>query len=373
MRGRPAGRRAALAAAVALLAAPAIAQERREVTDGLGRRVALRAPARRVVLAEANDLFLMALVHPDPVSLLVGWGGVGRFDRTLLRAWQAHDPRLVDLPVVGGETPESFSLERVLALSPDLVLMPGLFRAEGMTVRRLEEAGIPVAFISSPFPNGRAWDMAPAIEAMGVLLARERQAGAYAGFYRERVERIVSRAAGAATRPRVMVEAHAGGAVCCPSPGRQGSMGDFIDLAGGENIAAAVLPVPIGQISLEYALSRAPEVYIGTGGPYMAPQGGLVLGPGHDEAEAHATLERVLRRTGIAELPAVRDGRAHGLWHQLVSSPISIVAAEAMARWIHPDRFAADDAAATLAALNERFLPVPLRGCLWVSAAPPTR
>ncbi|MDT8330870.1 ABC transporter substrate-binding protein [Roseomonas gilardii] len=375
MSGWRTGRRPVLAAAAAMLAAPAVipamAQSAREVTDGLGRHLVLRAPVRRVVLAEANDLLLLALVHPDPVGLLVGWGGVGRFDRPLLDKWQRREPRLGHLPTIGGDTPDSVSLERILALSPDLVLMPRLFSPQGMLVRQLEEAGVTVAFVSSPSPGSRAWDMAPVVTIMGRLLDRERQAGEYADFYRRRIERIAARVAGAGPGPRVMVEAHAGRAVCCASPGRQGSMGDFIDLAGGENIAAPVLPVPIGQISLEYAVSRAPEVYIGTGGAYLASEGGLVLGPGQREERARASLAATLRRPGIATLPAVRNGRAHGLWHQLVSSPISVLAAEVMAQWIRPELFGDLDPAASLATLNERFLPVSLRGCLWVSATPP--
>jgi iron complex transport system substrate-binding protein len=39
-----------------------------------------------------------------------------------------------------------------------------------------------------------------------------------------------------------------------------------------------------------------------------------------------------------------------------------------MATWFHPDAFADVDPKATLAEINARFLPVPLKGALWVDA-----
>jgi len=44
-----------------------------------------------------------------------------------------------------------------------------------------------------------------------------------------------------------------------------------------------------------------------------------------------------------------------------------VVAVQAFARWLHPERFAKLDPNATLATLYQRFQPVPLTGTYWAS------
>ncbi len=76
-------------------------------------------------------------------------------------------------------------------------------------------------------------------------------------------------------------------------------------------------------------------------------------------------LRRVVARPGISTLKAVREGRAHGLSHQLINSPIDIVATEILAKWIHPELFGDLNPRATLDEINDRFLAVPYRGDYW--------
>ena len=49
---------------------------------------------------------------------------------------------------------------------------------------------------------------------------------------------------------------------------------------------------------------------------------------------------------------------------------MNVAAVQAMAKWIHPDRFKDLDPRATLQTLFERFQPVPLEGAYWVSHDP---
>ncbi|MFC7551679.1 hypothetical protein ACFQU7_04250 [Pseudoroseomonas wenyumeiae] len=64
------------------LALPAQAQWPRQVTDILGRRVTVQQAPRAVLLGESFQLLTLSLIHPDPVSLLVGMGATfGRATR----------------------------------------------------------------------------------------------------------------------------------------------------------------------------------------------------------------------------------------------------------------------------------------------------
>ena len=60
----------------------------------------------------------------------------------------------------------------------------------------------------------------------------------------------------------------------------------------------------------------------------------------------------------------------HGLSHQLINSPIDIVATEVLAKWIQPELFADLDPRATLDTINKDFLAVPYRGDYWTDLVP---
>ncbi|MDQ8029288.1 MAG: ABC transporter substrate-binding protein, partial [Brevundimonas sp.] len=103
-----------------------------------------------------------------------------------------------------------------------------------------------------------------------------------------------------------------------------------------------------------------------TGGPHLEKAGGFVVGPQYDQTRSRESLRKVASRRGIANLGAVGAGRTHGLSHQLINSPIDIVATEVLAKWIHPELFADLNPRATLDEINSRFLAVPYRGDYWV-------
>ncbi|EFH09165.1 ferrichrome/ferrioxamine B periplasmic transporter, partial [Pseudoroseomonas cervicalis ATCC 49957] len=144
------------AAAQPAVAAPALAAAAPEagltVTDMLGRVVTLPRPPRRIVLLDARDIVTMALLHPDPAGLVAGWAGAELLDSEVLRQGYAARPGGGAIPVVGGATPDSRSLESILALAPDLVVAtaqaePAL--AGGSLPRQLAAAGIPTLFSSA--------------------------------------------------------------------------------------------------------------------------------------------------------------------------------------------------------------------------------
>lgn len=342
------------------------------VTDIAGRTVTLKAPAKRIVLAEGRQLVALALLDRNPVALLAGWSAdLRRRDPATYGLVRSIFPKVDDVPLVGEGSEESFSVEKALSVAPDLVILSGRLGASRpqQMLDQFEAAGVPVIFVdffAHPFRN-----TLPSLRILGRAIGREAEADAYAGFYEARMARIAERlSAPGLKRPKVLLEAHAGGSgPCCNVPAR-GSIGDFIAFAGGHNIAADVIPGTHGHLALEYVLREDPAIYVATGGPHLKGTGGLVLGPGFTIAEARASLEQVVRRPGVAELSAVRSGHVHGLFHNLVNLPLNVLVAEALAKWIHPDLFADIDPQATLAEINARFLAVPFTGTYWVTLEP---
>ena len=369
-------RRAALTLGAAALAALAGCGRSPEssaegaLVDLRNRRFDATPPVRRLSIDDGRYLVGLSLIHPDPVSVLAAWSGdVNRISAETYRAYVQRFPALAQLPRTPSSAQE-FSVEAVLAAQPQVAVVSLGSGPTDAQVAQLEGAGVEVAFIdffSHPFEN-----QARSLSLLGRLIGREPQAAAYNAFRQGKLNLIRERVASLspAQRPKVFMEAHAGGPDCCNSPGR-GNVGDYIEFVGGLNIGAQVLAAPSGRLNLEYVVDQNPDVYIATGGPHMQRRGGYVVGPGFSTEQAAASLRAVAARRGISGLEAVRAGRVHGLSHQLINSPIDVVATEALARWIHPQLFADLDPRATLQEINTRFLAVPYRGDYWTDLPSP--
>lgn len=336
------------------------------LVDVRGRPVSVKGPVKRIAIDDSRYLVALSLIHPDPVSLLVGWPkDINRLGEATYQQFLQKSPALAAVPKVASSA-GAFDVESLLATRPDVALLSlesGITEAQ---LAQVEAAGIPVVFVDffvKPLDN-----LETSLKLLGHLTGRDDQASAFLALRRQHLQRITDKVATlpADDRPTVFVEAHAGiSADCCNSPGR-GNIGDYIGLVGGHNIGADVISQSFGKLNLEYVISRDPKVYIATGGPHLAKSGGLVLGPGFTAEQAHAALVKIASRPGISGLTAVKDGRTHGISHQLINSPLDIVAIEAFARWIHPELFADIDPGATLDQINRQFLSVPYEGVFWV-------
>ncbi|PZO74056.1 MAG: ABC transporter substrate-binding protein [Sphingomonas hengshuiensis] len=339
------------------------------VADLKQRPVKLPGRPARLAIDDGRYLIALGLIHPDPVATLAAWSGdVQRIGKETYALYVQRFPALATLPTV----PPSnlpFQVEPVLAARPDVAIVSLGSGPSDAQVAQLEGAGVAVAFIdffSHPIEN-----QAASLTLLGALTGREAQAAAYNAFRKQRLDRIAARVRDIPQdqRPTVFMEPHAGlNPDCCNSPGN-GNVGDYIAFVGGRNIGADQISQPFGKLGLEYVISRDPDLYIATGGPHVAKANGFVIGPGFTPEQSQAGLRNVIARNGISTLRAVRENRVHGLSHQMINSPVDIVAVEVLAKWIHPERFADLDPAATLAEVNRRFLAVPYAGRYWADLA----
>lgn len=363
---------ALLLAGSAVSSTTARAQDRITVTDVAGRTVTIKRPVKRIVLGEGRQLLTLALLRPDPVSILAGWpGDLKRQDKTTYNLYRARFPGLDHVPIIGRGSADTFSIEQALAAQPDIAILSGGYGPSVRStevIRRFEDAGVPVLFVD--FVDKPLLNTVPSIALLGKVLGVEQKAEAFVDFYNTRMNRITKRLKESnEPRPTVLMHAHAGLHDCCNSPSHA-TIGAFVDAAGGDNIAVEVIKQAFGKLNLEYVIDRNPEVYIGTGGIHMQGTGGLVMGPGIDVEVSRKLLSELAQRPGIAQLDAVRNNRVHGLWHLFNNMPLNILAVEALAKWFHPALFADVDPDASLRELNEKFLTVPMQGTYWVSLKP---
>lgn len=341
------------------------------VVDLAGRTIAVPDKVERILLGEGRFVPALAILERgDPVRRVVGMlGEYEQFDAAGYAQYLKRFPRIDRITRIGRTTGDSFSVEQAIALRADLAI----FGLEGhgpsphdtATLERLQKAGVTVAFIDfrqNPIRNTPA-----SVKLLGELLKRTDEATSFNTVYARELARVTSKLP-AATTPRVFIENRVGlGAECCPTMGR-GMMGAFIDLAGGLNIARDKVPGTHGTLSREYLLSHQPDVYIGTAiGKPGARDGRIALGADVTPTEARRSLAAALQRPGVAQLKAVRAGRAHAIWHHFYTSPFNIAAVQAFAKWLHPVHFADLDPEQTLRMLYANFQPVPFSGTYWIS------
>ncbi len=347
------------------------------VTDLAGRSVRLPANVERILLGESRLIPALAILErADPVARVVGMpADFEQLDPPGYAQYAERFPTIRSLPRTGRTTGESFSVEKAIALKPDLALFGlgghGPSPKDVETLARLNAAGVTVLFVDlrqEPLLN-----TAPSMELMGRALGREKEATEFVREYRKQLAVVTDRLSRAKPKaPTVFLENRVGLSEECCETMTNGLMGRLLDAAGGRNVANGMVPGAFGTVSLEYLLSHPPDVYIGTAigtrDTVQRMPNRLVLGAGVDAATARESLLRATRRRGFSALPTLRNAQqVHAVWHHFYASPFNVVAVQVFAKWLHPSLFADLDPQKTLQSFYQRFQPVPLTGQYWAT------
>lgn len=227
--------------------------------DSLGRTVVLTGrPERLVSLA------------PNITEILYALGVGGRV--VGVTTYCNYPPEVAGTERVGGFS--NPSLERILALEPDLVLLTS--HEQGALLSKLEGVDLPSFVV---YPQSIA-ELAKVTREVGRLIgAREAAAG-----LSQELEQLLETPA-PSRRPRVFIEI---GADPLMTAGDDSFVGEMIRLAGGENVAQG-LPRRYAVINAERVITADPEVII--------------------IAHPAASRATVAERLGWEGIDAVRSGR----------------------------------------------------------------
>lgn len=366
------GRRPLLALAASLAVPVRPARAALHVTDALGRSITLKGPAERIVLGFNFEEF-------TAVAGVPGWDRVVGLSRVLWASWRPQAfsrfirpiPRLATLPDVGNTEDGNFSLEAVLALRPDLVILPQwAFAAAGQDVARLESLGIPVMVIdyNAQIPERHV----ASTRAFGAVTGNSERAEALAALYLAKLADIQKRAAAAGTKPKVYVELGQGGAGTIGNTYWKGMWGRMLELIGAENIAAGKLPGAgnWGPLNPEYVLAANPDAIFIAGSAWTNRPDAVLTGFDADLATTRARLAPYARRQGWPELAAIRHGQLFAIEHGLSRSLWDYTAMQYIARAIYPAQFADIDPVRELARYHELYLPVAFEGT-WMARLTP--
>ncbi|XXF07688.1 ABC transporter substrate-binding protein [Pseudomonas sp. D2-3] len=339
-----------------------------QVVDVLGRSVTVTLPAKRVVLG-FNFEDYAAVGGEKAFDSVVGISR-GAWERKVPQNWKryvAHYPKLDTLADVGEVETQSFSVEKVLSLEPDLlVLTDWQFQALPDEVARLEKAGVPVLVIDY---NAQTLERhVNSTLLLGEVTGQQARARELADLYSAAVKDIDSRIAKAnKPKPRIYIEFGNKGPAEYSFTYGKNMWGAMAIAVGGDNIAAPYVR-DWGQINPEQVLVARPEVIIISGREDNTNPTALSMGPGVDEATARKQLQAFASRPGWAQLPAIRDGRLYGVYQGSSRSLGDFTMLQFIAKQLYPDIFADLDPMANYENYYRKYLPIPLEGTYAISA-----
>lgn len=342
------------------------------ITDALGRSVTLKAPPERIVVCFNYEEFT-AVGGPAAWAKVVGMSKTlwSEWRPSVFRRYSAVIPNLAAMPDVGNTEDGNFSVEKLLTLKPDLlILAEWSFNVLGEQIKQIEALGIPVMVIdyNAQMP---ARHVASTI-ALGIATGNEERARTLADLYMAKLGDIQKRVAASVRKPKVYIELGQGGADVIGNTYWKSMWGRMLDLIGADNIAAGKLPGAggWGPLNPEYVLAANPDVIFIAGSSWVNRPAAVLTGFDADEATTRARLAPYARRKGWDGLTAIRSGELHAVEHGLSRALFDYTALAYLARALYPAQFADVDPVAELRQYHERFLPASFEGT-WMTRLTP--
>lgn len=345
-----------------------------EIVDALGRKVVVETPVKRVVLNFNFEEFT-AVAGKDAWSRVVGvsrapWAG---WRPAIFSRYAAVIPNLQKMPDIGNSDDNNLSVEKIIALKPDVFLVADWTWQSLKDGRdRLEAAGIPVVVIDY---NAQLLERHLAsTRALGKVMGAEARAEDLATLYETRYRDVMARVAKAKAaspaKPKVYVELGQAGAETVGNTYAGTMWGKIFDLMGADNIANGKLPGPWGPLAAEAVIAANPDAIFIAGSSWVNRPKAVKTGYEATAELTRKTLQPYAARAGWADLAAVKSGNVNAIEHGLCRTLIDFAAMEFIGQRLYPDAFSDVDPHASLQAFHEKYLPVAWSGN-WMTAIRP--
>ncbi|MBO0720645.1 MAG: cobalamin-binding protein [Blastocatellia bacterium] len=211
--------------------------DRRTLTDGLGRTISIRPNPQRIIsLAPSVTEILFALGLGDRVAGVTSYCDFPEEAKSKEKIGDTLHP----------------NLERIIALKPDLVIISTASQLEEL-MRKLDQLGVPV-YVTNPRTVGETVD---SIQNIGEATGAGARGAEIAADLRRRIDAVDMRVKGL-PKPRVLYLLQTDPLI---TAGRNTFINDLIKLAGGESISGDET-ADYPQFSRETVIARAPEVIV---------------------------------------------------------------------------------------------------------------
>lgn len=331
------------------------------IKDILDREVSFDAPAQRVVVGFYPEDY-MAIGTEAAYDKVVG---LSKY------IWQArpanwemyvkHRPSLDEIPAIGRVDTKTFSVEKVISLNPDvLMLADWQYKGLGNEIEQLESAGIKVVVVDF---NAQTLERhVKSTQLIGVITGQEERAAKIADEYRKNLETITQRIeeAGLAT-PKIYTEYGSAGVNEIGYTFGKNMWGAISKMAGGDNISAPYVEW-WGKLNPEQILAANPDIIVMTGYESAGSKDGMIMGQGVDEAEAKVRLEGFKNRIGWSSLKAVQNNRLYGAYHGACRTIMDGAMLQFYAKAMYPELFPDLNPEAAYKNFYKKYLPVVPEG-----------
>lgn len=333
------------------------------VTDVKGRTVTVPKVPERVMLGFYYEDYL-AIVGEKAIDKVVALS-LGTWKTWRPQQFARYEkalPKLSSIPDVGNTEDGNFSVEKVIAAEPELVILGAWnFDTLGEQVKQLEAAGIPVVVLDY---NAQTVEKHVASTlALGKLMGQEKRAQELADNYRHamadidrRIEKLKP------SSKKVYVELAQNGPENVGNSYANTMWGALVTQLGGQNIADGQIG-NWGPLSPEYVLEKQPDLVFLSGSEWLNKPQAVPMGFGADDKTTRQRLGAYAGRTGWDSLPAIRiPGGLHGIYHGGTRTLSDYVYAQYIAKQLYPEAFRDVDPARNLRDFYKRWLPIEADG-----------
>ncbi|WP_373741893.1 ABC transporter substrate-binding protein [Neisseria sp.] len=341
-----------------------------QIVDTANRKVTVDLPVKRAVVGFYYQDY-MAVGGKEAFDNVVGLSKAVWADwaPTSWEAFTKAVPRLNELADVGEVEVGTFSIEKVLSLKPDLlVLADWQYQALGSDLDRLEKAGIPVVVLD--YNAQTVAKHVKSTEIIGTLTGRPERAKQLADDYKAIADDIQARVKKAnLPKPKVYVEFGNKGPSEYSFTFGKAMWGPMIDLVGGENISAKAVEF-YAPVNPETVLAAKPDVVVITGRETELKKNpsAMVMGWQIDKGEAQRRLNGFAKRQGWNALPAVQNNRFYGAYHANSRTLSDGASLQFMAKAVYPQLFADLNPDKTYQDFYRNNLPVMPQGTFYIQA-----
>ena len=289
------------------------------IVDSVDRIVTVKKPVKRiVVLNQGSGEMIQVLGAVDKVVGVSAHVADHKVDL----------PDISELPSVGRfYDPDC---EAILNLKPDIVLTYGFSVTE-------PESKLPdsIKVIGLDFYNSER------MKKLGYILDKRWEAEEFIDWYEGYVDEIKSQTEGLSEdeKPRIYYGRHFGGDPYETYNKHSRVLRDFIEIAGGRNIAADLGPelygIGVAKVDPEWVIEQNPDIIVVSVWPQVG--GGY---SSDDPSGMKGVRDSVMNRPELAKVTAVKNGRVYVINFDVWAPPNNVVISLAYyAKWFHPDLF----------------------------------
>lgn len=347
-----------------------------QVTDVAGRTVTFDKLPERIILGEGRGVFATSVIDNEkPLDKVVAMGDdIKTAAPSFYEKLVATHPEFKDVPTIGSVAKGDVSVESLLALHPDVVMITmDHYKAAKDTVilDKMDAAGL--KYVVTDFRIHPMQNTTKSVEVYGQILGKPEKAKEFTDDWNATIQDVKQKTENK-DKPKVFAWRAGGYADCCAGV-KNANIGEFVNVAGGNNIGDTLLDTEMGTVTPEKLIEQQPEKILVTGGSWAPKKDKKVthvpMGYSAERSDAEKGVAGLTSIPGMDKVDALTNGNTLAMWHQFYDSPLNFIAIQAIAKWLHPQEFTDVDISRNWQRAHEKYVPFAASGTFFAEAPRP--